>query len=127
MLRTRGLLPLRPWLERSFAKARSVSVNVRELFLERLDLRLVVDHDVELIRMLRQIVLVVLLGGVKPVQRRHLRHDRTRERLRRGQLLDIALRYLLLLRVPVENRRTVLGAAVGPLTIELRRVVRDRK
>src|SRR6266850_381712 len=58
---------------------------------------------------------------------RDLRHDRTRECLRRGQLLDVALRNLLLLGVGVEDRPAVLGAVVGSLSIELRWIVHDRE
>ncbi len=43
------------------------------------------------------------------------------------ELLDVRLGDLLLPGVCVEDRRAILPADVGALTIELRRVVRDRK
>src|SRR5438552_6250644 len=97
----------------------SVAVDVRELFLQRLDLGPVVDHDVELIRVVLRVILVVLLGRVESAQLSELRHDWARKSLRGGELLDVALCNLLLLRVPVENRRTVLSAVIRPLAIEL--------
>src|SRR3954462_4499503 len=103
----------------------SLGVDIRELLLERYQLRLVVDDDVALIGVLLQVVLMVILGGVECRQPGHLGHDRPRECLRRGQLLDVAVRNLLLALVTVENRRTVLGPVIGALAIQLRRIVRD--
>src|SRR3982750_3880527 len=57
----------------------SVLVDVRKLFLERRDLRKVVDHDVGLIRMLLEVALVILLGAVKSTELRNLRYDRARK------------------------------------------------
>src|SRR3954465_12920064 len=82
----------------------SVLVDVRKLFLERRDLRKVVDHDVGLIRMLLEVALVILLGAVKSTELRSLRYDRARKGFRRRQLLDVVLGDLLLLGISKENR-----------------------
>ena len=51
-------------------------VETPELLLQRGDLRRIVDDDVRLVRMLIEVVLVILLGGVEAVEGRHLRRDR---------------------------------------------------
>jgi len=56
-----------------------VRVDIRELLLQRHQLRLVVDHDVQLIRVLLEVVLMVVLGSVESTQFCNLRHDRPRE------------------------------------------------
>src|SRR5258706_11950093 len=94
-----------------------VPVNVGELLLQRRHLGLIVYHDVGLIRVLSQVILVILFRAEEPAQLLDLRHDRAREGLRRGELLDVALRDLLLLWAVVEDLRAVLGAAIRALPV----------
>ena len=90
-----------------------------------LDLGRIEHHDVRRVRVVRHVVLMVALGGEELVELSHFRHDRTREILCLGQLIDVRGRFLFLSVVAIEDRRAILRADVRPLAIELRRIVRD--
>src|SRR5207247_6663415 len=85
-------------------------VPARELLLQRFELRQVMVDDVGLSRMEREVILMVILGLIELVERRNFGGDGLRERLRRGELRDVALRELLLFGVRIEDRRAVLRA-----------------
>src|ERR1700722_19540944 len=93
--------------------------------LEVLDLRQVVVLDVERVRMIHQVVLMIALGRIETVQRLDTRRDGPREGVRLIQLRDVTFGYTPLLRVGHENRGAVLTAGIGTLPIELRGIVHD--
>ena len=62
-----------------------------------------------------QIVLVMLFGGIELLQRHHLRDDGRRKSALGGELMNVALRDLLLLGAGVKDRGTILAAgSPGP-------------
>ena len=67
-----------------------------------------------------QKVLVIFLGRIELLQRHDLRDDGRGKSARGGELPDITLRDLLLLRAGVKDRRAVLAADIRTLAIELR-------
>src|SRR5512135_1674129 len=69
------------------------------------DLRQVVDDDVGLVRMQVQIMLVVGLGVVEPLQGHDLGDDAAGEHASRLQLGDVVVGYPLLVRAGIEDRR----------------------
>ena len=75
--------------------------------------------------MMRGIILVISLGGIKGLQWDDLSHNRAGENLGPLQLRDVRLGDSLLLVAAIENRRAILAARVRPLPVQLRRVVRD--
>ena len=75
--------------------------------------------------MARGVVLMVSLGLVESFEGDDLRHDWPLEGFRAVGALDVILGGLPLFFVGVEDRRAVLLAAVRPLAVLLRRVVRD--
>src|SRR5271156_2277883 len=95
--------------------------------LEIPDLRQVVVFDVGRIRMMHQIILVIALCRIEPLERLDACRDRPREGVRLVQLRDVALGDTALVRIGDENRGAVLAADIGTLAIELRRVVHDGK
>lgn len=102
-----------------------LDVERRESPLQFSQLRQVVDDDVRLIRIEREIVLVISLGWVKRLQRRDFSDDRAAIRMRRLQLGDVRFGYALLLVVGEKNGRSVLGARVRTLPVQFRRIVCD--
>lgn len=99
-------------------------IQLREPFAQLFHLGPVVDHDVRLVGMLGEVVLVVVLGGIELLDRHELRDDGIGVDARGGELADVALRELLLILAGVEDRRAVLGSVVRPLAVELGGVVR---
>src|ERR1051326_8122723 len=61
------------------------------------------------------VILVVLLGGIKCLERFQRGDDRPRKGAGGGQLLDLRLGGPLLVVVREENRRAILRSHVGPL------------
>ena len=107
------------------ALRRLFAVHIRELFLQRADLRQIVVDDVRIRRVLLEEVLVIRLCRIKRLQRIEARDDRTRINLRRLELRDAGLGDLRLRLVLRENLRAILRAGVRSLAVELRWVVRD--
>ena len=100
----------------------------REQLAHVLDLRRIVDGDVGLVGMMDRVILVIGLG--RKEGRLHgvgLRHDRLLENMRGVELRDVGLGGFRLRFALRENLRAILRAAVRPLAVELRRVVRDRE
>ena len=91
------------------------------------DLRKIVDCNVQIVGMTSGVVLVIGLRRIEHVQQYDLRHDASLEHLRIVQLVDVRPRDALLFGVREENNRTILRSDVRPLTIQLSRIVRDRK
>lgn len=74
--------------------------------------------------MLREIVLVIILGWEELKQRDNLRDDGCGETARVRESFNIASSVLLLRGIGVENGGTILRANIRPLSIKLGRVVR---
>ncbi len=66
---------------------------------------------------------MVVFGAIKRLKRSDLRHDGFAECVSGGQLLNVRLRYTLLIVRGVKNLGAVLSALVGVLTIQLRRIM----
>ena len=84
-------------------------------------------HDVRVIRVVRRVVLMVGLGLVESFECGDLCDERAFEEFRPVQLLDVAFGDALLLLAGVEDGRAVVRADVGPLPVQLGRVVCDGK
>src|SRR6266480_70257 len=95
-----------------------------ELLLQVSQLRHVVEDDVRLVGVAREIVLVILLRGIEALERRHLGDDGTGEDAGLVQLLDVGLRRLLFTLAGVEDRLTVLAPHIRTLAVQLGRIVR---
>lgn len=93
--------------------------------LQMIYLRQIVDHDIRIVRVLDGIILVILLGGIKSVERHDLRHDRAAKNFRLINLIDVRVRDFLLVLIRVKNYGTILSSLVRALTIQLRGIVRD--
>ena len=74
-----------------------------------------------------QIVLMVGLRIVEPLQRHDLGDDGAPEHARCLELGDVAVGHALLVGVGIEDGRTVLRAGIRPLPVQFRRVMRDGK
>ena len=88
-----------------------------------MNLRQIVDGDVGLVRVEREVVLVVRLGRIEFLARLDSRDDRGRKKLRRVELRDIGRRDPTLLGILREDGRAILRTDIGTLAIELGRVV----
>jgi hypothetical protein len=77
--------------------------------------------------MVRQKILVILLGGVKRPAHLYRRDNAFLERAAAIQLCDVRPGHRRLFGVGRKNRRSVLRARIGSLTIQLRRIVSDRE
>ncbi len=101
---------------------------LRELLLQRLDLRPVADQDVGIVR-----DCAARNPGGSPRRDRKPFSGVTSvtigfaKHLRRVQLRDVGLRNPLLVVVLIEDRRPVRRAHIRPLPVQLRRIVRHRK
>src|SRR5258705_6368929 len=112
---------------RAAYQRRLLDVVVRENLLQVLDLLNVVIGNIGLVRVQRQVILMIGLRRIERFQRPDLGHDRLPEDLGGIELRDIGLRNLLLLVTGGEDRRAILCAGVRSLAVELGRIVRDRK
>jgi hypothetical protein len=77
--------------------------------------------------MANQIILVVVLRRIEPLERRNLSDDRAREGVGLVELRDVALRDPPLLGIGIKDRRAILGAQVRSLTVQLGRIVNRGK
>src|SRR5215471_16032592 len=82
------------------------------------DLRCDDRAAVPLPRIAPEVILMVLLGGVERGERSHCGDDRGVEHTVALDFRDHLARHPLLLRAVIVDRRAVLGADVGALTIE---------
>src|SRR5437660_5023400 len=73
------------------------------------------------------IILVIGLGRIEAFERNNLRYDRAGKYLRLIELRDVGLRDALLFIVRIKDRRSVLSAFIGALTVQLGRIVRNRE
>ena len=87
----------------------------------------VVKHYIQTVRMMRDIVLMVGLRGIKGTQRNYLSYDRTLENFGLLQLRDIRIRNALLFVVSIKDGGTILGAVVRSLPVQLSGIVRHGK
>src|SRR5580704_16601547 len=92
-----------------------------------LNLRRVVERNVRIIRMIRRVILMISLGRVKGLEWHYLRHDWPRENFGLIELSNVGFGNLLLFVATAKNHGEILRAAVRPLPVELRRVVRHGK
>src|ERR1700682_2892982 len=111
--------------ERLHRSRLTLYVQIGELLFQLIELGLVVDDDVHVRGMLRQIVLVVVLRRVERVERSDFGNNWPRERFGLLQLCDIGFRHALLFRIGVKNRRAILRSDVGALAVKLCRIMRD--
>src|SRR3569833_38990 len=102
---------------------RAVPKHIGQLPLEILDLRQIVVDDVGYVRVVNQVILVVGLGRIKTLQRIDARDDRAAENMRLLQLTDVGAGDFLLRRIGEKNRGAILAPRIGPLAIQLGRVV----
>src|ERR1700690_2641718 len=79
----------------------------------------VIVRDVGVVGMKGGVILMIGLGVIELAQRNHLSHDRAGKQFRLFQLRYISLGNVFLLISGIENYRTILGAGIRPLTIEL--------
>src|SRR4051794_35128177 len=91
--------------------------------LQAVDLRQIVDRDVRIRGKARQVILMVILGGVERTVRLDSGGDRFLEGMRLIELGDVGLRDRLLDGTVGEDRRPILWSRIGSLAIELRRVM----
>src|SRR3954454_16103994 len=106
---------------------RLLDVVLRKDLLQVLDLRDVVEGNIGLVRVQRQVVLMIVFRRIEPLQRADLGHDRLLVDLGGVELGDIGLRHLLLLIIGSEDRRTILRTGVRALAVQLRRVMHHGK
>ena len=107
---------------------RRIAPQIRKLRLQLRHLRCVVDDDVGLVGVADQVILVIGLGREeRRLHRAGLGDDRLLEHVGGVELRDVVLRGLRLRFGLRENLRAILRAAVRPLAVELRRVVRHRE
>src|SRR5215471_1401154 len=102
---------------RAFHQSRLLAVVFRKQLLQVLDLRQIVEGDIGLIRMQRQVVLMVCLGRKEFVERGDLGDDRPAIGMGALELRDIGFSDLLLLAGGREDSRTVLRARVRALAV----------
>jgi len=100
---------------------------IRELLSECCDLGNIADLDVGVVRILDGVVLVVVLAGVEGVQGDDLGDDGAWEDMCGIELANVGCGDFLLLIVGIENCRTIAGANVSALAVELRRIMHDGK
>lgn len=79
-------------------------------FLEPLEFRQIVDDEVGLIRMERQIILMIRLGRIEASERNYLGYDWLGKRLFLIELRDVVVGHLLLFVVRIEDRGPVLSS-----------------
>src|SRR5262249_7973516 len=84
-------------------------------------------HNVKIIRVTRQEVLMVRLGRIKVSAGLDLGDDRRIKHMGLIELGDVGLGDARLLWIGRENRRAVLVSCIRALTVELARVMGDRK
>src|SRR5579863_8341379 len=96
--------------DRNCRSCRLLPVKRWESFLELLEFRQIVDDDVGLIRMERQIILMIRLGRIEASERNCLGYDWLGERLFLIELRDVVVGHLLLFVVRIEDRGPVLSS-----------------
>src|SRR4030095_6803536 len=101
------------------------NVVVGKDLLQGLHLRKVVEDNIGLVRVQRQIVLVIVFRRIERVELVDLGRDRLFVDLRRIELGDVGLCHLFLLVIGGKDCRAILRADIGALAVELGRVVHD--
>ena len=81
-----------------------------QVLLKPLQFRQIVVHDVRLIRMQLEVVLMVVFGRIESRQRHYLGNDRLGECVLLIELRDIVIGHLLLSVVLIEDRRPILSS-----------------
>src|SRR5271169_6361424 len=97
----------RPRLLRTASLALILDKQLRELLLQRLGLGQVAYLDVRVVFMMERVVLVIVFGAIKALQRSDLCNDRLGERLGRIELRDVRGGNSLLLVIGIEDGRAV--------------------
>src|SRR5262249_34402809 len=86
-----------------------------------------VELNVRLVGVPPGVILVVLLGGIECLERFERGDDPPRKGAGGCQFLNLPLGGALLVVAGEEYRRTILSSHVGPLAVELRRIVGIKK
>src|SRR6202022_3771556 len=102
---------------RAAHQRRLFGVVFRKDLLQVLDLRKIIIGNIGLVRVQRQVVLVIGLGRIESFQRPDLGHDRLLVDLCGVELRDIGLGDFLLLVAGGEDRRAILRARVRTLAV----------
>ena len=87
---------------------------LRELRLQRRDLRPVAHQDVRIVGVEVRVVLVILLGGVEALERGDLGDDAAGKDVGGVELGDVLFADLLLLVIGIKDGRAVRRADIGP-------------
>src|SRR5436309_7160776 len=102
-------------------------VQIGKLLTKVFHLGQIVHPDVWAVEMMCEVVLMVAFSFVKTGQADHLRHDWPLEYFGLIELSDVSLRDPFLLFVCDKDGRSILGAFVRSLPVQLRGIVRDRE
>ena len=94
-----------------------VAIKLRVFVLQVGEFWQVVDHDVGLVGMVLEVVLVVILGGVEGLERDDLGDDELRINFCRVELRNVGFGDFLLLLVRIEDGRAILSAVVRALAV----------
>ena len=95
--------------------AADLLVELRKLFAQICDFGQIINDDIGLVRVVRKVILVIILGLVKRFQRRHLRDDALLEHLCAVELVNVGLGHSLLFLVAIKNSGAILRPVVWPL------------
>jgi hypothetical protein len=104
-----------------------IDEQVRKLLFQRCDFWQVANLNVIVGGVLDGEVLVILLGAVKPFERRYLRDDTRGKNLCRIKLRNVSIGDTFLLFRGIEDRRAIRRAYIGSLPVKLRGIVSYRK
>jgi len=110
-----------------FSAALYIRQRVQETAALAIDLWTIADLDVEILRVVDCIVLVVVLGTVETLQRHDFSDDPRWNDLRSVELRDIGIRNSLLIIIDVKNGGSIRRTPVWALPVELRWIVGDGK
>src|ERR1700722_11426591 len=94
-----------------------------KLLFQSFDLGQVADLDVGVAGVLQRKILVIVFPLVESLQRGNLRNDATRKDLAGVELRDVCRGDAFLFVIHIEDSGAIRRADVGPLAIELRRIV----
>ena len=108
----------REFLDRSFHVSYTLPLtHLRILLFQLRQLWKIVVHDVWIVGIVIEKVLVITLGGVKAVKGYNLGHDGSEKDLGVVELLNVRFSNLFLIVIHVENRGTILSTSVRTLPV----------
>jgi hypothetical protein len=109
------------------ALRRVIEKKIGKLLSQRGDFGPIADHDVRIEGVIVRVVLMVILGSIKPLERRDLGNDRPGKYFRLIELRNIGVGNAPLAVIHVEDCGAIRRAHIGPLAVELRGIVSERK